>query len=141
MTAKYFVDTNILLYAVSKTPSESAKTAVAREILGRNDIGISVQVLQEFYVQATRAKPDALTHQQATNLVESWLRFPVQLISVQILVAALSTKDRFMISYWDAAIIEAAREMGCKNVVSEDLADGRNYNGVIVVNPFVRALV
>jgi predicted nucleic acid-binding protein len=53
-----------------------------------------------------------------------------------LLLAALSTKERFAISYWDAAIIEAARVSGCDTVVSEDLSDEQDYDGIRVENPF-----
>jgi predicted nucleic acid-binding protein len=51
-------------------------------------------------------------------------------------LAAIATKQRFGISYWDAAIIEAARALGCDVVLSEDLNDGQDYAGVRVQNPF-----
>ena len=50
--------------------------------------------------------------------------------------AALATRERFRISYWDAAILEAARSLGCEVVLSEDLGDGQDYAGVRVENPF-----
>jgi predicted nucleic acid-binding protein len=66
-----------------------------------------VQVLQEFYVQATRAtRSDAISHRQAVLLVESFRRFPVQDLTSGIVLAALDTRQRFQLSYWDAAIIE-----------------------------------
>jgi predicted nucleic acid-binding protein len=77
-----------------------------------------------------------LTHQQATLLIESFLRFPVQEMTLKLLRAALAAKERFRISYRDAAIIEAAREIGCNTVLSEDLNQGQDYDGVKVVNPF-----
>lgn len=96
-----------------------------------------MQVLQEFYVQATRAtRPDPLTHDQATGLVESFTRFPVQGTTVAIVRAAMATRDRFVLSFWDAAILEAARALGCPVVLSEDLGDGQDYDGVRVENPF-----
>lgn len=132
-----FVDTNVLLYAVSTAKSESAKTRIALDLLRSSDLALSVQVLQEFYVQATRpSRKDALTHQQACLLIESFRRFPVQDITSSLLEAALHCKDRFQISYWDAAIIEAARNLGCKVVLSEDLNDGQTYHGIRVRNPF-----
>jgi predicted nucleic acid-binding protein len=132
-----FVDTNILLYAASKDPREAAKRAIALELLDAGDVAISVQVLQEFYVQATRpSRLGNLTHQQALALVEAWLRFPVQDLRVEILRAALSTTQRFQISYWDAAIVEAARALGCQEVLSEDLNAGQSYDGICVINPF-----
>ncbi len=132
-----FVDTSVLLYAVSQDVAEQAKAERANSILADRDIALSVQVLQEFYVQATRStRPDALTHEQAARLVESFLRFPVQEIATPVMLAAMVTRNRFGLSYWDAAILEAARALGCEVVLSEDLADGEDYAGVRVQNPF-----
>ena len=77
-----------------------------------------------------------MTHAQATLLIESWLRFPVEEMSLTLLHAALDATERFRLVYWDAAIIEAARSMGCEVVLSEDLSDGQMFSGVSVVNPF-----
>ena len=113
------------------------KAKRANDILAERDLALSVQVLQEFYVQATRAsRPDAIGHQQAVLLIESFQRFPVQDITSGIMMAALDTRQRFQLSYWDAAIIEASRAMGCMQVLSEDLNDGQDYSGVRVANPF-----
>lgn len=132
-----FVDTNVLLYAISRDPLERGKTARANEILSSREVALSVQVLQEFYVQATReSRSDRLSDGQAAALVESFQRFPVQQNTVRVMLAAIATKQRFTISYWDAAIIEAARSMGCNVVLSEDLGDGQDYAGVKVENPF-----
>jgi predicted nucleic acid-binding protein len=132
-----FADTNVLLYAVSTDSAEHEKADIARRILNEVDLRLSVQVLQEFYVQATRAsRSDALTHDQARDLVETFLRFAVQETTRAVLTAALATCRRFGISYWDAAIIEAARAAGADVVLSEDLHDGQDFNGVRVENPF-----
>jgi len=132
-----FVDTTVLLYAVSTAPAEGPKARAARRLLEGDDLALSVQVLQEFYVQATRgSRKCRLTHEQAALLVEAWLRFPVQETTVPLMQAALETKRRHRISYWDAAVVEAARFLACDVLLSEDLAHGRNYEGVRVVNPF-----
>jgi predicted nucleic acid-binding protein len=132
-----FVDTNILLYAISRDPKERTKSARANELLSDRNVGLSVQVLQEFYVQATReTRADRLTHEQAAALVDSFRRFPIQETAISTVLSALSTRQRFGISYWDAAILEAARALGCKVVLSEDLNDGQDYAGVRVENPF-----
>lgn len=136
-TTVRFVDTNVLLYAVSRDPQEQHKADRANEILASRDLGLSVQVLQEFYVQATRAsRADALSHEQASQLVKSFLRLAVQEITVAVMLAALATSQRFRISYWDAAILEAGRALGCDVVLSEDLSVGQDYAGVRVENPF-----
>ena len=132
-----FIDTNILLYAISRDLAEQDKAKCASDILAERDLALSVQVLQEFYVQATRAsRPDAIEHLQAVRLVESFRRFPVQDVTSGIMMAALEGRRRFQLSYWDAAIIEAARAMGCTHVLSEGLNDGQDYGGVQVTNPF-----
>jgi len=132
-----FVDTSVLLYAISRDPKDRDKATRANDILTARDIALSVQVLQEFYVQATRvSRPDPLTHEQAARLVESFLRFLVLDITTDLMLAAAVTCQRFGVSYWDAAILEAARSLGCDVVLSEDLSDGQDYAGVRVENPF-----
>jgi len=132
-----FVDTNILLYAISRDPAEQDKAKRANDILADRDLALSVQVLQEFYVQATRvSRPDAIGHSQAVRLIESFRRFPIQDVTSVIMMAALDARQRFQLSYWDAAIIEASRVIGCAEVLSEDLNDGQDYAGVRVTNPF-----
>jgi predicted nucleic acid-binding protein len=132
-----FVDTNVLLYAVSRDPQERHKAERARAILTEHDLVLSVQVLQEFYVQATRlSRADRLTDEQARRLVESFLRFPVADTTSEIMLAAIATRQRFQLSYWDAAILEAARSLGCDTVLSEDLSSTQDYGGLRVQNPF-----
>jgi predicted nucleic acid-binding protein len=136
-TVVRFVDTNVLLYAVSRDPREQDKAERAREILTTRDLALSVQVLQEFYVQATHeSRPDPLSHDQATKLVESFMRFQVAEVTTTVMLAAISTCRRFQVSYWDAAILEAGRALGCEAVLSEDLGDGQEYGGIRVENPF-----
>jgi predicted nucleic acid-binding protein len=132
-----FADTSVLLYAISRDPAEQDKAKRANDILAERDLALSVQVLQEFYVQATRAsRPDAIGHRQAVLLIESFRRFPVQDITTGVMTAALDACQRFQLSYWDATIIEASRALGCTRVLSEDLSDGQDYGGVQVTNPF-----
>lgn len=132
-----FVDTNVLLYAISRDPEERDKADRANDILASRDLTLSVQVLQEFYVQATRqSRRDALTHEQGVGLVESFLRFPVAPVTTELMLGAFATHRRFGISYWDAAILEAGRALGCDVVLSEDLSDGEDYDGVRIENPF-----
>ena len=136
-TTVRFVDTNVLLYAISRDPEEQDKARRANEILATRDLGLSVQVLQEFYVQATRAnRVDRLAHVQALGLVESFLRFPVAEVTPGVMLAAMALRERFGISYWEAAIVEASRSLGCEVVLSEDLNAGQDYAGVRVENPF-----
>lgn len=132
-----FADTNVLLYAVSTVSEEAAKARAAQALLANRDIALSVQVLQEFYVQATRAsRTEPLAHDEAMGFIRAWRRFPTQELTLAVLDDALALKARFQISYWDAAIIAAARASGCTEILSEDLNDGQDYSGVRVVNPF-----
>ena len=135
-----FVDTNVLLHAASTVADEAAKRLTARAILERDDLLLSVQVLQEFYVQATRTtRPDRLPHESAVMLIESWLRFRVVETTVLLMQHALASALRWRISYRDAAIVEAARIGGCPALLSEDLRSGMNFSGVTVENPFIAA--
>jgi predicted nucleic acid-binding protein len=68
--------------------------------------------------------------------VESFMRYPVAPITAEMMLAAFATCRRFRMSYWDAAVLEASRALGCDVVLSEDLSDGEDYAGVRVENPF-----
>lgn len=137
MSLRHFLDTNILLYSISRDPAEVEKRQRAIALLDQDDGALSVQVLQEFYVQATRqSRPDRLPHDIAAGLIRSWTRFPVQEITLPILSSALEIKAAHGFSYWDCAIIAAARALGCRTLYSEDLSHGREIDGVIIANPF-----
>ena len=137
MNGPRFIDTNILLYSVSRDPAEASKRDIAIALLDAENIALSVQVLQEFYVQATRAtRPDALAHEIAVGLVRTWLRFKVQEITLPVMINALEIKVRYGLSYWDAAIVAAARALGCRELLSEDISHGREVEGVTINNPF-----
>jgi predicted nucleic acid-binding protein len=137
--AAIFVDTNILLYAASNLPSESVKSETARNILRHEDLALSTQVLQEFYWVSTRPNKLAFSHAEAVAFIETCKMFPVQPISLGVVDDALFLCERFGISYWDAAIIAAARHMNCTTLYTEDLAHGQDYEGVIAMNPFHNA--
>lgn len=133
-----FVDTNILLYAISSRPDEADKAQRARGLLSERDLALSVQVLQEFYVQATRPTASApLPHDVVTDLIQTLLRFQVQETTVPVLEMALEIRARWQLSYWDAAIVAAAQVVGCDALLTEDLQHGQEYDGVRVVNPFL----
>ena len=85
-----------------------------------------VQVFQEFYVQATRSSGARVAPEVAVRFITSWAPFPVQLMTVDLMFAAFAAHRRFGISYWDAAIIEAARNLGCSEVFT-GLQDHQNF--------------
>jgi predicted nucleic acid-binding protein len=133
----HFLDTNILLYSISRNPTDTLKRERAIALLARNDGALSVQVLQEFYVQATRVtRPRPLSHETAVGLVTAWTRFKVQEITLSIFNSALEIKAAHGFSYWDSAIIAAARALGCRELYSEDMSHGREVEGVTIINPF-----
>ena len=134
-----FVDTNVLLYSVSTLPGEAQKAAVAQALLKNRDLALSVQVFQEFYVQATRpSRSDPLSHDDALAFIATWQRFPIADVTLSLFHEAMAVKARYQLSYWDSAIIAAARMTGCTEVLSEDMNAGQDYGGVRVVNPFAR---
>ncbi len=135
-----FVDTNVLIYAVSSAPDEAAKQAVAQSLLNSGELALSVQVLQEFYYQVTRpSRPGRLSHESAMQFVERLAQRAVLPVTIDLLRSAAAIGQRYQISYWDAAISAAAQAMECDAVYSEDLNPGQDYGGVQVVNPFPSA--
>lgn len=138
MNAEVFIDTNVFLYSLSDLPEEQAKAERARQLLLNEKWGWSVQVAGEFYNIATSTRRQfRLSHKLALEYVKTWLDFPTASLNSSTVLSALQLADRFQISYWDAAIIAAARELLCNTVYSEDLSHGQSYDGVVVVNPFV----
>jgi predicted nucleic acid-binding protein len=98
---------------------------------------VSIQVLQEFYVQATRpGRSDAIPHELAAGLIESWTRIRVQDLTLDVLRTALRIRQACGFSFWDSAIIVAALAIGCDRLYTEDLTDGQVVDGLTVVNPF-----
>ena len=137
-----FVDTNALLYASSRLPEEADKRRNARDLLTEGNLAISVQVLQEFYTQSTRpTRPAALSHDEALRFIENLRSLPVQTITLEIVHSAVAISQRFGLSYWDGAILAAARALGCDAVYSEDLSSEQDYDGLRVINPFSDGVV
>ena len=132
-----FVDTKVLLYAASVLPEEEAKRLRARELLAEPNLAVSVQVLQEFYHQATRAtRPGRLSDEDAVRFLEPVLEMRVQATTLGVFRDALAMRRRYGLSYWDAAILAAARKLGCATVYSEDMSAEQDYGWIRVVNPF-----
>jgi predicted nucleic acid-binding protein len=132
-------DSNILLYAISSDPEEADKRARAIELLGDDSLALSVQVLQEFYYQATRqSRPNRLSHDEAMRFIDRLAEVPVQPVTTEVFRKATQLCHRFGISYWDAAILAAAATLQCEGVYSEDMNHQQDYDGMRVINPFVQ---
>ena len=141
MTARFFLDTNILIYAARARDDEPEKYAIANQILQIESFCLSAQVLQEFFVASQRTdsrKPlrVPLTQPEAAEWVgwlEPFCEVPTDALLVQDSIAAAR---RHRISYWDAAILVAADRAAASIVYTEDLNHGQSYGNVQVLNPF-----
>src|SRR5262245_55220520 len=103
MTADVFVDTNVLLYSIDEDPASVAKRQRAQQLLLTERWGWSVQVVSEFFVNATSAKrPFKLAASAAAALVDTWLTFPILDVTPALFRTAVDIAQRFQLSYWDA---------------------------------------
>ncbi len=136
MRAKCFLDTNVLVYAVSAAPSDAAKKEMALELIERADFGLSAQVLQEFYVTVIRKIAKPLTPDSAVALLEQFKVFPTVQVDYPLIVSGIEVSLAYGISYWDGTIVAAAGALGAPVLMTEDLNDGQSYGAVRVVNPF-----
>lgn len=132
-----FVDTNVLVYAADESTRDERKTRIARELLRQRDLHLSVQVLNEFTVNARHRSKLGFTPQQEQDWLSRWLLFPVAAITVETFLAAQLIHSRYQISHWDALILASAREADCLVVYTEDLSHGQDFDGVTVINPFL----
>jgi predicted nucleic acid-binding protein len=132
-----FLDTNVLLYAVSRRPEEQEKRARAWALIDAGGLALSMQVLQEFYYQATRpSRPSAMSREEAADFVALWRRFPVQETTLALLDQGFELQDRHRFNFWDCMILAAALAQGCEMLWTEDMQDGRIVEGMRIRNPF-----
>ena len=137
MSDNTFVDTNVLIYAhdADAGAKRDAARAVLRELWGRRDGVLSTQVLQEFYINATRKIATPLPKALAREVVDSYTVWCIDLTPAEI-VAAFRIEDEARIGFWDALIVAAARKAGAARILSEDLNPGQVIAGVRIENPF-----
>lgn len=134
-----FVDTNILVYAAGLSLDDAGKRSRAREILAESGLVVSVQVLQEFYSQATRAsRSDRLSPEDVLKFLEPILQMRVESLTPDVFRSGVSMSRQYKISYWDGAILAAARAAGCDKLYTEDLNHEQDYGGIQAINPFQR---
>lgn len=133
-----FVDSNVLVYARDTTEPRKQELAAAwLEHLWTKRTGrLSQQVLHEFYVMVTRKLDPGLDTDQARSDVRDLLAWRPRVIDREALEVAWTIEDRFGLSFWDALIVAAARIGGCERLLTEDLQDGADYDGVVIVDPF-----
>lgn len=133
-----FVDTNVLVYA--HDASETTRQPVARSLISglwRTRTGaLSTQVLEEFYVVATRKLDPPMPRREACDLIDAYSHWQLIHVDVPLILAASLLEERHSLSFWDALIVEAARRSGANRLVTEDLQTGRRIAGMRIDNPF-----
>src|SRR5690348_2057828 len=117
-TIPAFVDTNVLLYAASTNPSEAAKRDGARAILMAGNYGFSLQVAQEFFVNATGKLKPPLSSTDAMEFLRAISPAAVVALDYALFEEAVQIQERFKISYWDSAIVAAAKRARCDTLYS-----------------------
>jgi predicted nucleic acid-binding protein len=137
MSVDTFLDTNVLIYAAAGRISETGKQRRALACVEAANFGTSGQVLAEFYTNVTRKLERPLARSQALDWIEHLAEFPVIPITADLVRVAVGLSVKYQVSYWDAAILAAAEELGAPILYSEDLNHGQVYGSVKVVNPFL----
>ncbi|MDX2179566.1 MAG: PIN domain-containing protein [Bryobacteraceae bacterium] len=137
MNGREFLDTNVLLYAFdSKAPAKRPRAQdLLSKLTSRDAAAISIQVLQEFFANAT--KKMGMTPSEAKRLVEDFSRLPTHAPSPADVISAIDLHLIHKISFWDALIIRSAQQMKCETLWSEDLSHGQRFGAVTIRNPFV----
>ncbi len=135
--AEAFLDSNVLIYALSDAPAERRKRLRAAELLATADFGTSYQVLMETWVVAVRKMQTPVALQKVAAFLDRILEFPCVHGSPDIYRHAFQLSHRFGVHPCDGAILAAAHELGAQHVWSEDMSHGQDYDGVRVLNPFI----
>ena len=137
MSDKTFVDTNVLLYAHDADSGEKRDIAdQLLRVLWSNRTGVvSVQVLQEFYVNITRKISSPLSREQARSIVQDYAGWSTETTPAEI-AAAFRIEDESRIGFWDALIVASAAKSGATRILSEDLGSGQRIAGILIENPF-----
>lgn len=141
MSARYFVDTNILMYAHDVAAGEKhqrARALVAELWENRSGV-VSTQVLQELAVNLRRKSGKPLDAKGVRDVVSDYLTWQVVVNGGDSILEALDIEARYQVSFWDALVIQAAQAGGAEILYSEDLSDGQRYGSVLVTNPLKAA--
>ena len=136
MTARTFFDTNVLVYTDDRAaPAKQRKALdlVSEHRRARTGV-VSLQVLQEYFVTVTRKLGvDARTARRKVELIAE---FDVAAPDVADIFAAIDMHRLHGFSFWDALVVRAAKQAGCNVLLSEDMQDRREIDGLLIVNPF-----
>ncbi|RKX95991.1 MAG: PIN domain nuclease [Spirochaetes bacterium] len=139
MNDRYFIDTNIIVYAHDNTyPDKQLK---AQEIIfngmRKNNGVISAQVLSEFFVTVTKKNKQNYSVPAAKHEILLLSHLQVVDIDYDMIIRAIDFKGLYHLSYWDSLILSAAERSDCSTLFSEDLNHGQNYNEIKCINPFL----
>jgi predicted nucleic acid-binding protein len=134
---KYFVDTNILIYAHDRAAGKKHERArqLVEHLWTTGQGALSTQVLQELCVNLRRRLAHPLPSAEIRKLIEDYLSWEIVVNTPQSILAALEIETRYKLSYWDALILHAAESCGAAVLYSEDMANGQRYGAVEVINP------
>ena len=137
MSDRYFVDTNILMYAHdASTGAKHERAKALVEELWRDRTGVvSTQVLQELAVNLRRKVRRPLDAKAVRDIIADYLTWQVIVNGGDSILEAIDLESRHQISFWDALVIQAAQVSGAEILYSEDLSDGQTYGSVRVINP------
>jgi predicted nucleic acid-binding protein len=138
MAVKRFFDTNVLLYGYDLDAPEKRSVALVLIEQAWSDLdrtAISVQVLQEFFVNFVRRGDHSTA--EAAALVGDFSIWPVIDNSLALFKLGVTLQARFQLSLWDAMILAAAHSSGARELLTEDFSHGQDYGGVTAVNPFL----
>lgn len=139
MSAKYFVDTNIIVYSMDRTAGDKRAKAlrVVEQLWDSREGVISTQVLQEAIIYLRRRVGHRLSAQETREALSGFFMWEVFVNTEETILKALEVEERYQISFWDALILQSAESSGATILYSEDLSHGQMYGTVRVVNPFV----
>jgi len=133
---KIALDTNVLAYAEGVNGQEKRSVVLALiRSLPSNAVIIPVQVLGELFNVLVRKVGKSRT--EARDVLLGWHdAFPEVGTTSEVMLAAVDLATDHKFGIWDAFILAAASQAGCRLLLSEDLQDGFTWGGVTVVNPF-----
>jgi predicted nucleic acid-binding protein len=133
-----FVDTNVLIYAhdLSSGPKHTQARGLIEELWQSEEGCLSVQVLQEFYVNVTQKVAKPLATEVAAQIIADLSVWQIHRPGVEDVLDAIRLQDRHQLHFWDAMIIASAVQLGCQTLWTEDLNPGQVYDQVTVLSPF-----
>jgi len=135
---KTFIDTNIIIYAYDVSAGKKHQTAgdILADLWNSGRGIISIQVLQEFFVNVVQKIPKPMNRQKAREVVKDFLKWHVVVNKGDSIIEAIDISIKYGYTFWDSLIIEAAIAGGASVLISEDLQDGQVISGITIKNPF-----